>query len=338
MCVLFLLVLPALAGQPICGKNRKNRIISGYLFGSFAEWALVQLISVPMVFLRCSFSAVYTVVFILLCAGAAAGAVYLIKNRKQARVQRERKVSDILSLVVMIAGLVLLSVTIWNMQHTDYDDSRFVVNAVDMVRTDRMYLTNPATGAELTTFMGEVRKDVVSEWAVYIAFASRTTGVPVTIMAHSILPQTLTLCMFCVYWLLAEEMYGDDLFRKCAFVIIAFMVVVHGVYSLRSSESFATLRLWQGKAVVAAVGIPVLFLLFWRIFREPDAWARYLVLYMVCFALCLMSAMGIIIGGILCGAFGLVYGIRLRKWKTALRIWIGLAICLGYYGVSLSLG
>ena len=39
------------------------------------------------------------------------------------------------------------------MQHTDYDDSRFVVNAVDMIRTDRMFLTNPSTGRELAKWM-----------------------------------------------------------------------------------------------------------------------------------------------------------------------------------------
>ena len=338
MCVLFLLILPTLAGQPICGKNRKNRIISGYLFGSFAEWAFIQLIAVPAAIFRRGFSLVYYVILAVLCCAAVWGGILLLKEDRRfspKRLFREKKVSDYLVPAVMIAGLLLLSVTIWNMQHTDYDDSRFVVNAVDMIRTDRMFLTNPSTGGELTVFWGDMHRDAVSPWAVYIAFVSRATGVHATIMAHSILPQTLTLCMFCVFWLLAEEMYGDDLFRKCAFVIIVFMVVVHGVYSAYSSESFATLRLWQGKAVVAAVGIPLLFLLFWRIYREPDAWAGYRMLYLVCFALCLMSSMGIIIGGILCGVFGLAYGILLKKIKAALRIWIGMAVCLGYYGIYL---
>lgn len=338
MCVLFLLVLPALAGQLACGKTGKNRIISGYLFGSFAEWAFIQLIAVPAAIFRRGFSLVYYVILAVLCCAAVWGGILLLKGGRRFHPKglfRERKVSDYLVPAVMIAGLLLLSATIWNMQHTDYDDSRFVVNAVDMIRTDRMFLTNPSTGRELAKFSGDMHRDAVSPWAVYIAFVSRATGVHATIMAHSILPQSLTLCMFCVYWLLAQEMYGDDLFRKSAFVIIAFMVVVHGVYSAYSSESFATLRLWQGKAVVASVGIPLLFLLFWRIYRAPDAWSGYRTLYLACFALCLMSSMGIIIGGILCGVFGLAYGILLRRAKAAWRIWIGMAVCLGYYGIYL---
>ena len=56
---------------------------------------------------------------------------------------------------------------------------------------------------------------------------------------------------------------------------------------------------------------------------------------MAMLAMCFMSAMGIILGSILCGAFGLAYGIRYRSFPVALKIWGAVAICLVYIGVMM---
>jgi hypothetical protein len=56
---------------------------------------------------------------------------------------------------------------------------------------------------------------------------------------------------------------------------------------------------------------------------------------MVMLAVCFMSAMGIILGSILCGAFGLAYGIQYRSLSVALKIWGAVAICLVYVGIMM---
>jgi hypothetical protein len=45
--------------------------------------------------------------------------------------------------------------------------------------------------------------------------------------------------------------------------------------------------------------------------------------------------MGIILGSILSGAFGLAYGIQHRSLPVALKTWGGVFICLVYVGVMM---
>ena len=91
----------------------------------------------------------------------------------------------------------------------------------------------------------------------------------------------------------------------------------------------------QGKAVVAGIGIPVMRLALTIIPDWAKRWRSCLYEYMVTLAMCFMSAMGIILGSILSGAFGLAYGIQHRSLPVALKTWGGVFICLVYVSVMM---
>ena len=336
LLAVMLLVVPGLSGAAVCKGLGIRRTVAGcYLAGSFAEWATIQILAVPIVLFRGSFTAVVICVSVVLGALSLWGLYGLITEKpKILAFEGKPGWSGWLALCLMVAAYVYTAVSFYTLQHVDHDDARFVVTAVDMVGTDRMFLTNPSTGEVLPDFWGNMHRDAISPWAVYIAYVSRLSGVQATSVAHVALPQTLLLCVVCVYWLLADTFFHGDLFAVCGTVFLALLVNVFGVRSVYSAEAFTMLRIWQGKATLAAAGIPTLFLSAVWIYRESEGWKKYLFLYIVAFALCLMTGMGIILSGVFIGVTGAVYGVLKKKISVALKIWIGMLIPLAYYGVS----
>jgi len=230
-----------------------------------------------------------------------------------------------MNMVIMEVMIVALLFAIIFLQHTDADDSRFVVNAVEIVRTNRMFLTDLITGQELEIWIGELVKDVTSPWAVYIAYYAKMTGIPVVIMAHSVLPAALILCALAVFWLLAEEFFGKNLTDKSMFLCFVILLNVYGYHSIYTAEAFLLTRIWQGKAMVSSVAIPAMFLLCMWIYENPKKYGYYVLAIFLDLGMCLMSGMGIVFGAVLLGAVAVVYGFK--KKSMSMVVYLG-AICL----------
>ncbi len=344
MSVLVLLLMPTCAGYAVCGYLRLPRSITAcFLGGTFAQWALLQFISIPMTLLKLDFRLLvwlYMAGFGVLCLVGTAG---FIRNRKSAgagwaRLSGEKwKVEDVVALLALIAGYAYLAYNCAVFRHVDLDDARFVVTAVDIENTNRLFLTDYGTGKAMTVFAGPMRHDLFSPWAVYVALVARLTATPVAITAHSVLPQGLILCALSAWLLLAQQLFGNRRFEKYGATLLILLLTMYSKNTSYTAESFFLRRLWQGKSVVASVGIPVLYLVLTACAEDTAGFRPYLPIYITALAMCLISAMGIIFCCILCGAFGLARGIQTRSVAVALKTWGGVLICVAYVGVMLVL-
>lgn len=319
MIALVLFAAPFLIGNGICSiLELEKTIAKNYFFGMVTIWALFQLISVPLVLLRASFMIVVVLMTILIIMLTIYG---MYKGRfPRIRFEIHRKM-DLVAAGLMSFGMFTIILCTIFMQHTDWDDSRFVVNAVDMVRTNRMFLTNPMSGQEAPTWIGEIAKDVTAPWAVFIAYCAKMTGVFATVMAHTVLPVVLLICAFCVFWMLSEVFFKADLYHRSIFMYLVILLNLYGHFSIYSSETFLLTRLWQGKAVVAGVGIPAIFLVLMWIYENKKRKSHMVLLVLLNLSICLMSGMGTIIGVMMLGCTGLVYGILKGDKKLALTLW-----------------
>ncbi len=223
------------------------------------------------------------------------------------------RLSSYLALVLMalIIGVVIYQSVV--LRNADADDSRFVVNAVEMVRTDRMYLTNPATGKEISRFKGELAKDVVAPWAVFPASASRWVGVSPTVFMHSVVPILMVILVSLAYYLLSRKFFPKGWGGRCFFVFLLWLINIYGYYSIYGPETFIMIRSWQGKAVVASFAIPMMIYIFFCIYEEPKNWGRYISLLAVNLCMCFLSSMGLVIGAVMIGCYAIVYAIAKRN-------------------------
>ena len=71
---------------------------------------------------------------------------------------------------ILVAVLILLQAYIpARYEHSDDDDSRFVAEEVSAVVHDTMYREDPITADYMYWDTGEVRKDLTSPWAMFVA-------------------------------------------------------------------------------------------------------------------------------------------------------------------------
>ena len=344
MSVLTLAAVPTGAGYAVCTFCRARRSVAAcFLGGTFAVWALIQCVSVPMTLLRLGFVPLVWVVSALIGALCLLGVAEYARDRGSNRAGRREprpkawRAEEVIALVALVAGYLFLAWNFARFQHIDIDDSRFVVTAVDIENTNRLYLTDYGTGNAMSAFVATMKHDLFSPWAVYMALVARLTATPVAIVAHSVIPQQLILCALSAWLLLSGQLFKGRRFEQYGATLLILLLTLYTKATGYTSESFFLRRPWQGKSVVANVGIPALYLALTGQALPRQGWRPYLPIYTVALAMCLMSAMGIIMCCLLCGAFGLAYGIRSRSAAVALKTWGGALICLGYVGVMLAL-
>lgn len=132
-------------------------------------------------------------------------------------------------IIVMLATGIYMIVQSFRLQLTNADDTRFVVNAVDTVRTNRMLLTDVNTGKEILSWTGDLFKDVISPWAVFAAYLSKITGISAASMMHTFLPPVLLAVMMCIFWLIAGELFDKHIYRSL-FVILLLVMYMYGYF------------------------------------------------------------------------------------------------------------
>ena len=174
-------------------------------------------------------------------------------------------------------------------------------------------------------------------------------------MAHTVLPVWLLFASYLVIWLWSfvlfpdlkniEAPYGPGVpgaEKRAWFLLFSAAAVQYFGGSLYTKGVFMLTRLWQGKAVLAALLIPWLLLLtFGREYQhmgknEPeDHWGLAdvaLLLFSVCSA-CLLSGVGILSAGAVTGVCGLWSILRKKQIRAVLPYAAGCIPVLVYGGI-----
>lgn len=338
MWVMILIIMPMGVGNVVCrrigGGTHPARL---YLTGTFTEWALFQLVTVPMIWFKVHFAPLWIGMTVVLGVSAAAGWTLLIRDRKHRIPWPERKkpgAAAIIALAVMAAGYLFLAYELAVHQRPDKDDARFVAAALDIVNSDTLFLVDPSTGLSTVRFVQDFQRDAVSPFIVYTAYVAQVTGTHAAIIAHSVLQQSLMLGMLSVYWLLGERFFPGDLLAKCGIVILVFLIIVFGDHAA-PLENVALWRIWQGKAVLAAIGVPFAYLTGIGIAEKPREWKPYLMFYILMLAFCFLSITGYLLGALFCAGFGIACSIRAKSGWVMLKCCLPMLFFACYYGVYL---
>lgn len=343
--VMLFVVVPAWTGviwvKILKTKGIWNQILHAWVFGFVTILAAAQLILVPLVALKQSltmalllFKIVLTILavvsfLLVLCRGDAVE-MRVKRRRKQ---EWDRRWTFVLGVFAGI--LILLQAYIpARYEHSDDDDARFVAEEVSAVVHDTMYQDSPIGAEFLYWNTGEVRKDLTSPWAMYIAMNCRISGIPPAVLSHSYLPFFLILLCYAVYLLIGKCLFRDDAEKTALFLIFLSVVHLWGYTSTHTLASMLLLRIWQGKAVCAGFLLPVFFYVFYQVMRREYRTGFVAFLYVAATASCLLSGIGIVTGPVVLFLYGIVDYIYYRRWRKTLAVWVAALPCavyLGYY-------
>ena len=286
-----ILFVPLFAGSVFKEKS----VLYTYLLGQILLWACFQVIAVPLIHIRAPFHTLAIAYIGCMIALSAFG----LKARWGTRFQREKL--NIFFVAACIIVLYQMGIYIFG-QHLDEDDARWIAEANDALGKNRMLLYNPSTGEYIGRFIGEMQKDVYSPWSMYVATISFCTGISPALIAHTVYAPVLLFLSYCAY-----KEIGSLLFQERAeqgiFLLSVSIINMFFAGNTYTQSVFALTRIWQGKAVVAAVMIPSILMLFLQLRSVPNG-KNWFVLGISGIACCLFSGMGIAIGLIMISLLG----------------------------------
>ena len=292
ICGIIFFIVPFLAGLLF----KRHTVCGTYAYGQVLLWAVFQLVSVPYIYFRCPFTWLF---YVYLLAVILISIFGLIKIKRVKKIVKPRiSLLLVLAFVLIIAQIAIYFIGI----HLDEDDARWIAEANDALSKNTMFLHNPANGEYLGRFTGEMRKDVFSPWPMYIAFLAKVTMLRPAIIAHSIYAPILLMISYMIYYQI-----GLNLFKHRTEIgsFMFFVAVINLFYAgnVYTQSVFSLTRIWQGKAVVAAVVIPLFLLLLINIEKNNHV-SNWIMLFLATTASCLFSGMGVAISLILCSVYG----------------------------------
>lgn len=328
-----LLVVPVLAGSIFSGPgqdgnltagSRGDRLLFRWVSGQILLWAGFELICVPLILKEGSFSSVvrlfllYTAGLLLFSAGLG---VWRRKMRNavlpsSAGSGRKRDGLSVL-LWCCAAGLLLLQLVLaCVLAYEEGDDAFYVSISTSTVDADTMYCKLPYTGKATLLDI----RHALAPFPIWISFLARLSGMEAVSVAQTVLPVVLIVMSYAIYFLIGRRLFPEGSRKLPLFMILLELLVLYGGYSVYSAENFLLVRTAQGKAVLADIILPFLFLLFFLLLEKLQDGRKEGILHWfltacVMTAGCLCSTQGTQLTGMLVGIVGICTIAVYRKWR-----------------------
>lgn len=321
--IIFLLITFFIGCNAVSLKKEPyySTILKAFVFGQMILFALTQIIALPLILLRRTFNTLFWI-FIIISLFLFIRGLYCFINRGNRFPSMKGSLKDInwpgyfFLFLAMILILFQFGNYLFRM-HLDEDDARWLAEANDALAYGEMMTHNPSTGEIIGSFY--MPKDVSSPLPMYYAILSRILNTRVTITAHTLYAPFALILMYVVYYLIARELFDKKESRAVFLLAVAVINLFFGG-NTRPQSVVSLTRIWQGKATVAAIILPLITYVFICIHKRDET-ADWLMMFIIGCASCLMSGMGIAMAAVLTGVFGLYDILVYQRWKR-IPLWL----------------
>jgi len=311
-------IVPLLIGYLITyffKKEDRDNLALNYVLGLVTVFGIFEPITLVAIYLKLSLTLLTnTMLFIWIALCVVSVIVNMKRFSKMIfKIPLVFKGFNFMMAVAMLL-IVLQAYVYIEYEHIDDDDAFFVATATTAVENDNLYVRSPYSGLEYEKLP---TRYILSPFSIYYAAISKLTGIHATIVAHLYLPIFLLLFVYLIYYLWGKTLFNNP---KSTGVFLFFICILNlfGNYSEFTTQSFLLLRLWQGKAVLAAGIIPFIIYLCYRLTKEENQNMLWFGLLMATSAASFVSSMGIFLAPVAVGGWALVDLIWTRKIKKTM--------------------
>lgn len=325
LAAFWLAAVPWASGALLAKKKQRLTAFERLILGYCLMFAFFEALTLPMIWLDANLDTLTLIFALVMAAGALAGLFRTFQEGKKKEGRAGEREAFFVSLPMAGALLaILLQIGVVMLYaHMDADDSFYVGTASTDVETSTIFSVNPYTGAPYTK---RPSRYVLSPFPVFLAVTSRLCkGLHPAILAHTLYPAVFLALGYGALFLLGRRLFPKDGSRQWAFLFLCAVAIWFSGYSIYSSGNFQMVRIWQGKALLAGVFLPILLYLSMEILLEEEPAYPWPVLFLANGACCLLSSMGILLGTLLMGVTLLMSLARFRSLK---RLLYGIACCL----------
>lgn len=282
--------------------DNRESIAKNFILGEVITLGVFQPVTLASIAFKVhfrSFSRVMGALLIILCIVS----LFLNFNRIKTMLSqgiRLKRVNGFMLLALVLIGFQIYMYMAY--QHIDDDDAFFVAMAGTCIESDTLYKFNPYTGRIYNSLPSRY---IMSPFAVYYAFMSYVTGIHYAVYAHTYLPAVLVLVSYLVYYLWGRALFDKkDSYWK--FLSLVSIINIFGNNTSSTAQAVMLIRIWQGKAFLAAALIPFIIYECFLIKRDGFSLSRGIILFVTASAAGLVSSMGIFFAPMVIGVWALV--------------------------------
>ena len=146
--------------------------------------------------------------------------------------------------------------------HEDADDSFYIAQTSSILSSGYINAFEPSTGISEIPFQAQYAMVGYETW---IAILCKLFHVNAAIFFHTLLPMILLPLHYFIVYKIGEKSVPNS---KGLWLLLYVLLNGFSGYSVYSSGAFALLRIWQGKAILANIILPLLLLVFIDVFVE----------------------------------------------------------------------
>lgn len=336
MCslLLWLIVIPFCSGLLFVPLFPKKERTPGAVFlsGYFLMLALFELVGIPIVIFVTyqGFSVLSAVFGILAVLTALLGIFVWLKGRKkkegliilnQKRL-REMELEEKLCFGIFFALLFFQLYMAFTHASFDGDDSYYGVQGAIAQQIGSLYRINPNTGRSAPL---DVRH-ALALIPVWEAFLGKMSGLPSTVIAHSVVPLVLIPLTYLLYFQIGKKLLSEKKEMLSMFMIILALLQMFGNVSIYTNETFLLTRTWQGKSLAGNLVIPAVFWIFLCLFEEEKEEGQKkkeagLWLLLACVNLTggVSSSLAVLLSSLMVAGFAFLFMIKERKFSILVK-------------------
>lgn len=311
--LVFLFIIPIMLGLLLIKlflKKQKDNIILSFVLGIILEFAICEIIAVPMIYLEKSLQELVNLHNIIIGILVIISFIINVKSFKEIIKNSFKflKQSPKLLFILVIILVGVQALVLAGYMHEDADDATYVAGATVSVQTDTLYKYSAQTGQ---TTGGEqlAPRYRLGPFPLYIAIIAVSINMHPAIVAHTIFPIIFIPMAYMIYGMLANKLFNGN--KKNVFIFLILLSIAHiwGSYSVRTNFTFLLFRIWQGKAILANIIIPLIWLLF--VIGEEDKFkfGSCVLIFITILGGILTTTMGIALPPIVLMSLSLAYEI-----------------------------
>ena len=327
--ILILVVLPVAVGGIFSRVDNDGlNLPFRWLSGQICLWAGFLFLCVPIILQQRENGFISVIrgylffIFAMLLISIGTETKRIAKAGTMKRERREEKERDGIAVLLWSLVLILLVIQVilaGALAYEEGDDAFYVAVSTITDSSNTMYKILPYTGGET----GLDARHGLAPFPIWVALVARFSGLHSATVAQIVLPMFLIVMAYTVYYMIGRRLFIKSMRRLPLFLLFLEVLVLFGGQSLYTSENFLLVRTAQGKAVLAAIVIPFIFLqlfiLLETLQQDKKVSVHYWVLLVLSFATgCLCSTQGALLTCVLLAAGGICIVIGYRSWRLLL--------------------
>lgn len=269
---IILLIVCWVIGDLVCGVVKKKvdwrgeRVIVGFVICT----AFFQIIALPFMYLEYDFVPLYhlyiTLVFVLLLISIISIYRKIDKNKIVEFKGHILKIR-LYKKQIILWGLVILGIAfqiayVVLHQHVDIDDSFYIAQTNTILETGKVLNIEPASGLAEFSFQPSYK---LVGYEVLLAVIVKFFNVNTAFFCHTVLPVFMIALHYLIIINIAKKI---DETGALYFALLFEVVNLFSGFSGYSQGAFLLYRIWQGKAVMTNIVVPILILSFLWVWDE----------------------------------------------------------------------